>query len=176
MLLCPLCIIFFCLIPSSICFFCSLVKIPFIHTDSFRNKISLFLMFDYFLTQMFIWTNKTVYSHKIKNNNLAIHIHAHIHIWINVVKWMHPHLDFAQIMFSSETGAPQDTDLAWTPRGHIFWPLGSSQQQAHRVAGRLMHTTHTHTQWYDEWHVREQQHVHIWMAWGEIKLSPLNEL
>lgn len=104
-------------------------------------------MFDYFLTQMFIWTNKTVYFHKIKNNHLAIHIHTHtqIHIWINVVKWMHPHLDFAQIMFSSETRAPQDTDLAWTSRGHMVWPLGSSQQQAHRVAGRLMHTTHTHT-------------------------------
>ena len=66
------------------------------------------------------------------------------------------------------------------PRGQEFWPLGSSQQCAHRAAGRLgllhsvykhIHThthtythTHTHTaQWYNEWYVRESQHVHTHM-------------
>lgn len=72
------------------------------------------------------------------------------------------------------------------PRGQEFWPLGSSQRCAHRAAGRLglLHSvykhTHTHTLRHNgitsDMSERVSMCTHTRMAWGKIKLSPLNDL
>lgn len=151
-------------------------------TEKFVNVILFFWVFSHHNFSNFDCTT-TAWFHKIK-----ICINPYIYIWISVFEcvsafricvysvslpnglvvhadaWMGSCL---VCIFGCLGARDNSTPGHWSapdPRGHEFWPLGSSQQRAHRVAGRLgllQTQRHTYTaQWYDEWYVRKQQHVY----------------